>query len=551
MLYVNKVSKRYGAQPILEEISFVVNPGERIGLIGPNGGGKTTLLRIVAGLEQPDAGSVSVASTATLGYLPQGLELTTDRTVGEEVRAGIPGWETSRREVEQLAARMGQAQGVELEKAVTAYGEALTCFEALGGYEVEHRTTEVLAGLGLTEVFPDTPLSRLSGGQRTRVGLARILLAQPSLLLLDEPTNHLDIGALEWLEGFLDSYRGAALIVSHDRTFLDRTVRRVLELDEKTHRLTEYTGNYSDYEAAKDRERGKQWAEWKDQQAEIRRMEADIRRTKEQALHVEESTINDQTRRYAKKVARKAKSRERRLERYLSSDDRVDKPPQTWQMKLEFGEMPRGGQVVLTLSDLGHRFGERWLFRHASQTLQHGERIALFGANGSGKTTLLRVITGALAPVEGSARLGANVRLGYMPQEQETLDPAATPLAVVRRAAPLSETEARNFLHYFLFGGDDVFVPVGRLSYGERARLLLARLVLTGTNFLILDEPINHLDIPSRERFLAALEAFPGTVLAAVHDRAFIDEFASGVWALDGGTVRRYSDREEATRKGR
>jgi ATP-binding cassette subfamily F protein 3 len=550
MLYVNNISKRYGAQPILEEISFVVNPGERVGLIGPNGGGKTTVLRIVAGLEAPDAGSVSLAATATLGYLPQGLDLDTARTVGEEVRAGIPGWEAARQEVERLTSQMGIVQGAALEALVDAYGEALVRFETLGGYEVEQRTTEVLAGLGLSDVFPDTPIARLSGGQRTRVGLARILLAQPTLLLLDEPTNHLDIEALEWLEGFLSIYKGAALIVSHDRTFLDHTVRRTLELDERTHRLTEYSGNYSDYEAAKDRERGKQWAAWKDQQAEVRRLQADIRRTKEQALHVEESTINDQTRRYAKKVAKKAKARERRLERYLASEERVEKPGQTWQMKLDFGEMPHGGQIVVMLNDLGHRFGERWLFRNVSQTLQHGERIAVLGPNGSGKTTLLRLIVGEIGPAEGNVRLGTNVHVGYMPQEQETLDPEATPLSIVRQAAPLSETEARNLLHYFLFGGDDVFVPVGQLSYGERARLLLARLVLTGANLLLLDEPINHLDIPSRERFLAALEAFPGTVLTAVHDRAFIDAFATGVWALRQGTVRRYSDREEIRREG-
>jgi len=539
MLYVNNVSKRYGAQPILEEISFVVNAGERIGLVGPNGGGKTTLLRIVASLEPPDTGSVSLAPTATLGYLPQGLELDAERTVGEEVRAGIPGWETARQKVEHLATQMSIVQGAKLEKVMENYGEALARFEALGGYELEHRTLMVLAGLGLSDVFPDTPIAQLSGGQRTRVGLARILLAQPTLLLLDEPTNHLDIEALEWLEEFLSTYKGAALIVSHDRTFLDRTVRRILELDDETHRMREYPGNYSDYESAKDRERGKQWAEWKDQQAELRRLQADIRRTKEQALHVEESTINDQARRYAKKVAKKAKARERRLERYLASEERVEKPAQTWQMKLEFGEMPRGGQIVLTLSDLGHRFSEQWLFRNVSQTLQHGERITLLGPNGSGKTTLLRLIVGEIEPAEGSVRVGANVRVGYMPQEQETLDLEATPLAITRRAAPLSETEARNFLHYFLFGGDDVFVPVGQLSYGERSRLLLAELVLAGANLLVLDEPINHLDIPSRERFLAALEAFPGTVLAAVHDRAFIDEFATGIWALREGTLRR------------
>ena len=214
MLYVNNVSKRYGAQPILEEISFVVNPGERVGLVGPNGGGKTTLLRIVAGLEPPDTGGVSLAPTATLGHLPQGLALDPSRTVGEEVRAGMPGWETARQEVERLAAQMGTVRGAKLEKTMVNYGEALTHFEALGGYELEHRTLLVLAGLGLSNVFPDTPIVHLSGGQRTRVGLARILLAQPTLLLLDEPTNHLDIEALEWLEGFLSAYTGAALILS-------------------------------------------------------------------------------------------------------------------------------------------------------------------------------------------------------------------------------------------------------------------------------------------------------------------------------------------------
>ncbi len=538
MLQLNNVTKYHGSQLILDSISFVLNPGERAGLVGPNGSGKTTLLRLLAGQDKPDAGTISISGAATVGYLPQGLELNTGRTVGEEVRAGIAGWETARQQVEELSAQMAEAQGVELDESMTAYGEALTRFEALGGYEVEHRVTEVLAGLGLADVYPDVPIARLSGGQRTRVGLAQILLTDPNLLLLDEPTNHLDIQALEWLEKFLSSFRGAVLIVSHDRTFLDRTVSRILELDEKTHRLTEYTGNYSDYEQAKGRERGKQWAEWKDQRAEIRRIEADIRRTKEQALYSERTTDHDFYGRLAKKVARKAKAREHRLERYLASEERVEKPEQNWSMKLEFGEMPRGGQIVLTLNDLGHRFGERWLFRHTDLTLQHGERIALIGPNGSGKTTLLRIIAGEVAPTEGSVRVGANVRLGYMPQEQETLDPRATPLSIARQAAPLSETEARNFLHYFLFGGDDVFIPVGRLSYGERARLILARLVLSGANCLLLDEPINHLDIPSRERFQAALEAFPGTILVAVHDRAFIEEFAGGIWVADGERVQ-------------
>lgn len=548
MLQLIQVAKSYGAQTILEDASFVINEGEAVGLVGPNGCGKTTLLHVIAGLTHPDAGEVILSPDTSVGYLPQGLGPAPGRTVAEEVRSGIAGWEAARREVDALAARMAETQDDSLPGLIEAYGEASARFDALGGYDVEHRVAEVLAGLGLASVDSDTPLDQLSGGQRTRVGLARLLLTRPSLLLLDEPTNHLDIGALEWLEQFLGSYQGASVIVSHDRTFLDSTVTRVLQLDEKTHRVTEYPGNYSDYEAAKDRERDKQWVEWRDQQAEIRRLQSDIQRTKDQALHSEQTIRAANMRRYAKKVARKAKARERRLRRYIEADERVEKPPLTWRMKLEFGEMPRGGQMVVALQGLGHRYTGPWLFRRAELTLHHGDRVVLLGPNGSGKTTLLRIVAGELSPSEGHVRIGANVRLGYLPQEQETLDPAATALSTVRRAAPLSETEARSFLHYFLFGGDDVFVPVGKLSHGERARLLLARLVLDGANCLVLDEPINHLDIPSRERFEAALAAFPGSILISVHDRAFIDRFATGIWALDDGTVRAYIDRAERRR---
>lgn len=541
MLQLTHVSKSYGAQTILDDVSFVVNAGERVGLVGPNGCGKTTLLRIIAGQAQPDRGVVSLR--ASVGYLPQGIALDDARTVGEYVRAGVTEYDEARARVEALAAQLAQSP-----ELIAQYGEAVARFEALGGYAVEHRIEEILAGLGL-DVPQDALIAKLSGGQRTRVGLACLLLAEPNLLLLDEPTNHLDIDALEWLERFLADYRGAAIIVSHDWAFLDATISRILELDEQTHRVTEYAGNYSIYAATKARERDKQWAAWKDQQAEIRRIEADIARTKAQAQRTEQRTKNDQLRRYAKKVAKKAKAREHRLRRYLDSQERVDKPQQTWKMKLEFGAMPRGGQIVVTLNDLGCAFGERWLFRHANLTLQHGERIALVGPNGSGKTTLLRIIAGELAPSEGGVHIGSNVRVGYMPQEQETLDAHTMPLEIIRALAPMSETEARHFLHFFLFEGDEVFTRVGALSYGERARLLLARLVVSGANCLLLDEPINHLDIPSRARFQSALDAFPGTVLIAVHDRAFIDRFAVGIWAVEEGVVRRYVDRFELGRE--
>ncbi|MCL4505872.1 MAG: ATP-binding cassette domain-containing protein [Chloroflexi bacterium] len=537
MLQVNRVSKYYGVQRVLDEVSFVINPGDRVGLIGPNGSGKTTLLRIITGLEAPDLGTVSVSPGAKLGYLAQGLEDTSNTTVGEVVASGITGYASVKRHLEALTERLANTSETPLD-ILASYGDALEQFESLGGYGIDHEITSTLDSLGLRGVGFDVPVRQLSGGQRTRLGLARLLIAQPSILLLDEPTNHLDIAALEWLEEFLDGFHGAVLAVSHDRTFLNNTVSRILALDALTHRIGEYAGDYSDFELSKAAELDRQWAVWNDQQLEIERIQADIERTKAQAQHNEESTNNDHTRRLAKKVAKKAKAREARLRRLMDAKNLVEKPKQGWKMKLDFGEMTRGGQIVVTLEAAGHAYGERILFKDVNLELRHGDRVALVGPNGSGKTTLLRAIVGELELSEGRSRTGSSVRIGYMPQEHETLDSDKTPLSAIQELAPLGETEARNFLHYFLFEGDDVFVPVKQLSFGERARLILAKLVVSGVNCLVLDEPVNHLDIPSRERFEAALDAFPGTVLAAAHDRAFIDRFATALWVVADGTIR-------------
>ncbi|MCK4315906.1 MAG: ABC-F family ATP-binding cassette domain-containing protein, partial [Anaerolineae bacterium] len=309
-------------------------------------------------------------------------------------------------------------------------------------------------------------------------------------------------------------------------------------------------GNYSDYWQAKERERGKQWAAYKDQQERIARMEADVRGLAGHARGIERETTHYHYRKIAKGLARRAVVQKRRLERLLALRERVEKPKRTWQMKLTFDETPASGKDVLLLEDLALGYGDEPLFSGVNLTLQRGERFALVGPNGSGKTTLLRGVVGQVAPLAGRMRLGTGVVVGYYSQEQEGLDEANDAFEEIRRVASMGETEVRSFLHYFLFSGDDVFVPVSSLSLGERARLALAKLVASGCNLLLLDEPINHLDIPSRECFEQGLSAFEGTVLVVVHDRYFIERFATGLWSVEGGTIRRYIDLEDL-RRGR
>ncbi len=536
MLQAHSLNKSYGVQILLDDVTFSLQPDDRVGLIGPNGSGKSTLLRLLTREELPDGGSVFLAPGAALGYLPQGVDRGLEREVRQYILDGIPGLAEAHDRLEELSeliAREPSAQNLD------AFGEVQHRYETLGGYQMEGRMEAVLAGLGLTDVRLDDRMAVLSGGQRTRVGLARLLTAQPEVLLLDEPTNHLDIEALEWLEGFLRTYKGAVLVVSHDRRFLDRTVRRILELNPDTHSLREYTGGYSEYERTKALELEAQWDDYRDQQAEIRRLTQDVRRTKEHAMHTERSTNNDHLRRLAKKVAQRAKAKEKRLQRYMESDERVERPDEAARMRLRFSPSLRSGQDVVSLEEAGREFGGRWLYRGVDQTLRYGERVALVGPNGSGKTTLLRLIMGELEPSEGRVRVGASVRFGYMPQQQEVLDPRESALETIQHLAAMNESEVFNFLQYFLIYEDKVRLPSASLSYGERSRLMLARLVVSGANCLLLDEPINHLDIPSRQQFETALESFPGAVLVSVHDRAFIDRFAHSLWRLGGGGLRK------------
>ena len=546
MLQAFDLAKRYGDVLLFEGVQLILNPGDRVGLVGPNGCGKTTLLRVLSGRESADAGSVRRAPPhARVGYLPQ---VTTfgpgDRVRDALVERHAPNPDALAARVEELAAQMASAEGAELQRVQHAYTEAL---ESLAQAEElpEHQMEQVLAGLDLGHLDSDAPIDRLSGGEQTRLGLARLLLQRPDVLLLDEPTNHLDIDGLEWLERYLQAHRGAALVVSHDRTFLDRTVTRILEMSPETRAVREYAGDYTAYTEQKARERAAHEQAYREQQERIAQLESAVRGLEGQARSIEAETIHYHYRKIAKKVARQAVVRRRRIERMLSDEERVEKPRQSWKMKLEFVETPPSGQEVLRLDGIAKGYGGRTLFAGVNLLLRRGERVALVGPNGCGKTTLLRLITGEEAPSAGSVTLGAGVRWGYLAQGHDTLDPRLTPYETVRRSAPLDETDARRFLHLFLFAGDEVFLPVGNLSSGERTRLALGTLVLQGCNLLILDEPTNHLDIPSRERFEEALDGFEGTVLAVSHDRAFIASQADGLWAVEGGSIRTYLDLEE------
>lgn len=546
MLTVTDISKSYGIEPILQHVSFTLNRGERLGLVGPNGCGKTTLLRILAGLENLDGGSYRFnPPEARLGYLPQGLAPDDDETIASFLNRIAGNVEALSQQLMQLA----EALSSDTSKTAmlqSTYDETLKRLEAAA--QSQGQSAEVLAALGLQDYPPETRVETLSGGQKTRLALAGVLLSAPQVLLLDEPTNHLDIAMLEWLEGWLTdspiTRDMAILIVSHDRLFLDRTVSGILELDPTTHRLKTYPGNYSDYVAQKLQERQRQWQEYSDQNEEIARLRQAAELVRGQAVFRRGGKA-DSGDKFAKGffanrsrgTVKRAKNIEHRLERLLT-DERIDKPRQSWQMKLDFNQAPESGRDVAVLDYLSIGYGDHVLLEKLNLSIRYGQRVALIGPNGAGKTTLVRTIAGLLPPLQGRVRLGSGVNVGYMAQEQETLEMRENALETIRSLAPLAETEARAYLHQFLFSGDEVFTPIEKLSYGERARLMLASLVAGGCNLLLLDEPINHLDVPSRARFEQALAAFDGTVLAVVHDRYFIQGFASQIWEINAGELK-------------
>lgn len=539
MLSIHNLNKHFGIQPVLKNINFNISAGERIGLIGANGSGKTTLMRILAGFEHPDSGDVaSTRPNLRLGYLAQGMDFSPEQTLHSALGLDSDSQTDPALEVESLALALAQNPN---DAALQAqYDLAL---HKLSGESIQ--PSAVLEPLGLSHFPADTPIAHLSGGQKTRLMLAKVLLDDPQLLLLDEPTNHLDIDMLEWLEDWLNGFKGAALIVSHDRTFLDNTVTKVLELDSSTHTIKTYDGNYSDYLEQKLLEFDKQMQAYQDQQDEIAQLKRAARQIRSLTVMKKGGKADGGDKfakgffgnRATKNVAGRAKNLEARID-HLLTDEKVDKPQGSWKLKLDFGAPEHQSKDVLVTDNLSIGYApETPLLTNINLFIRAGQRVVLTGANGSGKTTFIRTIVGKLHPLTGSFRLGGATKLGYMAQEQELLNPALNSVQTIQSVSAINETKTRNFLHYFLFKGDAALRPAGDLSFGERARLQLALLVAQGCTFLILDEPINHLDIPSRERFEEALENFNGTILAVVHDRSFIERFATDVWQAKDGKI--------------
>jgi len=524
----NKLAKSYGPQDVFWDVSLRIARGDKIALVGRNGTGKTTLLRIIAGLDTPTAGRVYRARNLRIGYLPQEADLPSQRTLYEEMLTVFTDLRAQQAELRRLEQQM--ADPVQREEALKRYGEALQAFELAGGYRYESKIKMVLAGLGFPQEEQHQPFSILSGGQKTRALLAKLLLSEPDLLLLDEPTNHLDLAATQWLEEYLANWKGSLVVVAHDRYFLDKVVGSIWEL--AFGRLEDYPGNYSHYSTLR-----------------VERMERRLAEYEAQKKHIEKT--EDFIRRYmAGQRTKEAQGRQKRLDRL----PRLERPREARKISLSIKTDLRGGDLVLVTENLtiGYQPGAS-LFTCPDLCLRRGERAALLGPNGSGKTTFLKTVLGQVSPLDGLAQIGQNVKFGYLAQAHEDLDNEKTVLDETLEVHDLPLEKARGFLGRFLFSGDDVFKLVGDLSGGERSRVALAKLTLEGANFLLLDEPTIHLDIASREILEEVLADFDGAILLVSHDRYLINALATQVWAIEDGELRvydgNYSDYEEQKRK--
>ena len=521
ILSCQNISKAFVENQVLKNVSFHIEDHEKAAIVGINGAGKTTLLRIIVGEMTPDDGQVVLAKDKTLGYLAQNSTVDTSHTIYEEllsVKADLLRLEEKIRECEN---NMKHADGDALEDLMKQYTSLTHAFETGGGYLYRSELVGVLKGLGFTEDEFSKPVATLSGGQKTRVALGRLLLQNPDLIILDEPTNHLDMNSIAWLETYLLNYKGAVLIVSHDRYFLDRIAGKVIEIDQS--KATTFMGNYSDYAVKKEQLRVAAWNAYMNQQREIKHQEEVIEKLK---------SFNRE------KSIKRAESREKMLDKI----EVIEKPSEVrTDMKLTLTPRILSGNDVLTVEHLSKSFDAHKLFTDVNFEIKRGEHVAIIGDNGSGKTTLLKILNGLVPADQGTFRLGSNVEIGYYDQEHHVLHSEKTLFEEISDDYPyLNNTQIRNVLAAFLFTGEDVFKRISDLSGGERGRVSLAKLVLSNANFLILDEPTNHLDIMSKEILEDALNGYEGTILYVSHDRYFINRTAHRILDLTEGQFVSY-----------
>lgn len=521
ILSCSNISKAFGTNEVIKHASFHIEDHEKAAIVGINGAGKSTLLKMIIGELAADEGEVVISKGKTLGYLSQHQDLSGDRTVYEEVLEVKRPLMDMEAKIRKLEIDMKHAAGDELEEMLTVYSRLNHDFELLNGYAYQSEVTGVLKGLGFTEDEFQKPVSALSGGQKTRVALGRLLLTKPDIILLDEPTNHLDMDSIAWLEGYLINYDGSVIIVAHDRYFLNRVVTKIIELDNGI--LSVYQGNYTEYSGKRAMIREAKMKAYLNQQQEIKHQEEVIAKLK---------SFNRE------KSIRRAESREKMLDKI----ELLEKPAEVNdEMRIQLEPNVISGNDVLTVRDLKKSFGDNLLFDHIGFEIKRGERVAIIGGNGTGKTTILKILNGILAPDQGEVSLGSKVHIGYYDQEHQVLHMEKTLFDELQDTYPfMNNTQIRNILAAFLFTGDDVYKRIKDLSGGERGRVSLAKLMLSEANFLILDEPTNHLDITSKETLEGALVNYTGTVLYVSHDRYFINKTATRILDLTSQTLVNY-----------
>lgn len=521
---INNVTKYYGANKLFQNISFDLKTGERIGLIGQNGCGKTTILKMIMGQEDYQEGDIAIRKDARVGHLNQMPVFEAKATTMEVIELAFEPVFGLKQELKSLEERLIHLQGEGLEKAIQSYGRLTERFESLGGYDVETKISKITEGLQITDLLKGMLFEQLSGGEKTRVILAKILLEQPDVLLLDEPSNHLDLEAIEWLEGFLKEYKGSVLVVSHDRYFLDSVVTKIVELE--FNRAVPYLGNYSYYVVEKERRFLIDYKMYQNQQKKIDNMERQIERYRIWGVM-----------RDSDKMFRRAKELEKRLEKI----ETLDRPIfEKRKVRIDAQANSRTGKIVLETEGLAKHFGDKKLLKDVKLNIFYQDSVCIVGSNGSGKTTLLKMILGELEPDSGSIKIGARVKIGYLPQNVVYLDEELTVLEYFTRLYDLTLGEARSQLAKALFMKEDVNKKIKSLSGGEKSRLKLCSLTFDKVNFMILDEPTNHLDIDSREVLEETLIQFDGTLLFVSHDRYFINKVADKMMAIENHGVKFY-----------